>query len=125
MGYKYPWGDNWISNNCLNYMCKGLEQTSTVYSFPEGISDYGIFNSSGNVLEWCYDWFDPDYYQHPGVAFNPRGPVVGRGRVLRGNSGDHIIPPVFLGSFSATQRSSGHGDERWYCIGFRLARTMR
>ena len=90
-----------------------------------GPNRYGMEQQAGLLVEWCYDWFDPDYYQHPGVAFNPRGPVVGRGRVLRGNSGDHIIPPVFLGSFSATQRSSGHGDERWYCIGFRLARTMR
>jgi uncharacterized repeat protein (TIGR02543 family) len=41
----------------------------------------GIFDMSGNVWEWCWDWFD-DYPERPET--NPRGPDSGSGRVKRG-----------------------------------------
>lgn len=45
----------------------------------------GLYDMSGNVYEWCADWFDSDYY---GVSpyGDPKGPSSGSGRVLRGGS---------------------------------------
>lgn len=49
----------------------------------------GVFDMSGNVLEWCHDWFDGKYYKtctEKGTVLNPKGPEVGSFRVLRGGS---------------------------------------
>ena len=46
---------------------------------------WGLFNVHGNVLEWCADWFDKDYYR-TSPASDPTGPSSGSSRVLRGSS---------------------------------------
>lgn len=44
-----------------------------------------IFDMSGNVSEWCYDFYDPEYYSMSPLE-NPLGPDKGLSRVIRGGS---------------------------------------
>jgi formylglycine-generating enzyme required for sulfatase activity len=63
----------------------GLATRATVAaaSFPP--NPFGLFNLSGNVWEWCLDWYAPGYYAVAG-AQDPRGPADGKHRVVRGGS---------------------------------------
>lgn len=57
--------------------------------YPRDRSWCGVIGLSGQVREWCADWYDPDYYSY-GPSDNPPGPDAPRGigpcRCLRGGS---------------------------------------
>jgi formylglycine-generating enzyme required for sulfatase activity len=70
------------------------------YTYPEGIwrgrttevgsfapNAWDLYDMHGNVREWCWDWFDEDYYSNS-PAQDPPGPepVSGYGRINRGGS---------------------------------------
>ena len=114
---KYPWGDAWDGNRCRHNGNHGTETTCAVYGYPGGVSGYGCYNMSGNVWEWCADWYDSGYYR-TGPGRNPRGPEGGSYRVLRGGG-------WYDGAFHcrASYRGGGGPGDRDGGRGFRLVRA--
>lgn len=57
--------------------------TTAVQSYPP--NGYGIYDIAGNVYEWCQDWYAYNYYETSAQEpVNPKGPMQGIYRVLRG-----------------------------------------
>lgn len=77
--FLYPTGQN-IERTQANFFSA---DTTAVASYPP--NGYGLYDMAGNVYEWCQDWYDYHYYnlsnQEPN---NPKGPLQGVYRVLRG-----------------------------------------
>lgn len=75
----YPTGDD-IEKNQANFFSF---DTTAVMSYAP--NNYGLYDMAGNVYEWCQDWYGYNYYevsvQEPE---NPKGPLQGVYRVLRG-----------------------------------------
>ncbi|MBX3103096.1 MAG: SUMF1/EgtB/PvdO family nonheme iron enzyme [Bacteroidetes bacterium] len=78
----------------------------------------GIYDLTGNVAEWCWDWHAPTY--DPSQTHNPTGPDGGRARVVRG--GSWMDEPQHM---RITYRSGRSPVERHMRhVGFRVVRRM-
>ncbi|MCB9283319.1 MAG: SUMF1/EgtB/PvdO family nonheme iron enzyme [Lewinellaceae bacterium] len=66
---------------------KGRDVTTFIREFPP--NKLGLFDMSGNVFEWCWDWWsigENHFYKLSDGASNPKGPESGQERVVRGGS---------------------------------------
>ena len=64
--------------------------TREVGSYGAGSSPYGALDTIGNVVEWVADWYDKNYY-YDSPSEDPKGPVSGYIRVMRGSSFSDVI----------------------------------
>lgn len=118
-GLIYPWGNDWDAGQCRNDKNKGNETTCPVWGYPGGVSAYGTYNQSGNVLEWCADWYDGGYYGRSPKQ-DPLGPEGGSIRVFRGGSWWGGDPGDYRGAGRDRDGPGSRGGGR----GFRLVRTL-
>jgi formylglycine-generating enzyme required for sulfatase activity len=78
---------------------------------PNGL---GLYDMSGNVWEWCKDWYADKYYERSPQQ-NPRGPLSGSSRVVRGGGWDN--DPAYV---RAADRFGFSPGDRGAGLGFRL-----
>ena len=117
----YPWGDEFVAENC-DTREGGVGGTTPVGIYPAGASPEGALDMSGNVFEWCSDWFDESYYEtisKESEVRNPTGPETGKGRVVHGGS-------FFDTQFSARCSFRGRFTPviRYSSLGVRFSRTL-
>jgi len=103
-GRKYPWGNDWERERCRWIGNQGPETTCSVWEYPDGCSPYGLYQMSGNVWEWCEDWYDESK----------------TARVLRGGSWSLDDSD----SFRCAYRTLDAPTHRSYNYGFRCAKSV-
>jgi len=117
--YNYASGDtaaydtsSTIGNYCWYYSNSG---SVTHYVGGKTANALGICDMSGNVMEWCWDWYD----SYPTTEQTDyRGAASGSSRVMRGGSFNYGAYPLQVGP---RNRRSPYGANDSY--GFRFART--
>lgn len=83
-GREYPWGNDWENGKrCRNSSNIGSGTTCDIMQYPDGYSPYGLYHQSGNVLDWCADWYDDNAYNRYQTG-ELKPPATGSSRVLRG-----------------------------------------
>jgi formylglycine-generating enzyme required for sulfatase activity len=125
---RYPWGDELTSAG--RDMCNIWQgefplhntgphaRTGTAPAKSYRPNGYGLYNTVGNVWEWCADWFSPDFHR-TGPCHNPAGPPTGTARVMRG--GSHMCHDSYCNRYRVAARSSNTADSSTGNIGFRVA----
>lgn len=124
---RYPWGDQLHPKNkhrCNIWQGKFPQQntkrdgflgTAPVDSFHP--NKYGLYNSSGNVWEWCSDWFSPTYHRLS-PRDNPKGPPMGDAKVMKG--GSYLCHKSYCNRYRVAARTHNTPDSSTGHMGFRL-----
>ena len=113
---EYYWGDNEAGDYVWYNKNSGNATHSVGEKKPNG---FGLYDMSGNVWEWCSDWYDEKYYQ-VSPKDNPSGSASGQYRVVRGGSWNDFANgcrSALRDRFEPTLRGSN--------IGFRLVRDLK
>ncbi len=142
----YPWGNEKTEQNVKlgNFLQgdfpynntgeDGFMYTAPVKSFPPNA--YGLFDISGNVWEWTYDWYSADYYfrqsqQEEKFRINPQGPLktyevhdpFAKSKVVRG--GSFLCNDLWCSGFRNARRMRLSPDSGMQHIGFRCVRGTK
>jgi formylglycine-generating enzyme required for sulfatase activity len=130
---RYPWGSSYpptetTSGNFADESASGLLNVriggyDDGYAGPAPAGKFapnplGLFDTGGNVAEWCHDFYTIYTYDPTKVAVDPTGPATGRHHVVRGSSWRHAS----IGALRLSYRdyAGGARDD----LGFRICRYL-
>lgn len=110
-GYRFAGSDEL---NDVGWYADNSDQTKEVGKKKP--NELKIYEMSGNIWEWCWDWYDK--YSFYDIS-NPVGPNSGVNRVTRGGSWDSVSDGC-----RSTFRNYDDPDCKNFNLGFRIARTF-
>ncbi len=126
----YPWGDDLTPDGehrmnvwqgafpIENALEDGWYGTCPVKAYePNGL---GLFNTTGNVWEWCADWFD--VIHDPAAPIDPTGPPHGDLKVLKG--GSFLCHKSYCLRYRTAARMALTPDSATSNTGFRCVRPL-
>jgi formylglycine-generating enzyme required for sulfatase activity len=127
-GRRYAWGDElrpgggWRCNIWQgsfpdeNTRDDGYLTTAPARFYE--VNGHGLWNTAGNVWEWCADRFSATYYAHSPER-DPPGPASGRTRVMRG--GSFLCHDSYCNRYRVAARTSNAPESSSANVGFRVA----
>jgi sulfatase modifying factor 1 len=110
----------------VNASADGFSITAPVATYPA--NGYGLYDTAGNVWEWCADWYRPDTYAGgprtnpvgPETSFDPNEPQTPK-KVQRG--GSFLCSDVYCRGYRPSARGKGAPDTGLSHLGFRAVRS--
>jgi formylglycine-generating enzyme required for sulfatase activity len=125
-GNRFPWGDELEprGRHMMNvwqgvFPTKNTEADGHYGPAPARSykpNGHGLYQMTGNVWEWCWDWFTPDYYRSSAPE-DPTGAAGGDRRVMRG--GSYLCHASYCNRYRVDARSSNTPDSATTNLGFR------
>ena len=125
----YPWGDELTpggEHRCNVWQGQfpvedtgedGFAGSCPVDSFPA--NGFGLYSVTGNVWEWCGDWFQNSFRAE--LVQDPIGPANGQGKVMKG--GSFLCHASYCNRYRVAARTSNTPDSSTSNIGFRCVRS--
>jgi len=127
----YPWGDELTPAE--QHLCNiwqgefprvdtaedGYAGSCPVDSFPPNA--FGLYSITGNVWEWCSDWFHTDFATSP-ILHDPTGPAHGQAKVMKG--GSFLCHASYCNRYRVAARTSNTIDSAASNIGFRCVSSF-
>ncbi len=121
----YPWGDELTPNG--EHLCNvwqgefprvdtaedGFAGACPVDAFPP--NGFGLYSITGNVWEWCADWFQTRFTAAP--TQDPTGPPQGEVKVMKG--GSFLCHASYCNRYRVAARTSNTPDSATSNLGFR------
>jgi formylglycine-generating enzyme required for sulfatase activity len=128
---RFPWGNELTprgKHRCniwqgqfpiVNTGEDGYMATAPVTTFAP--NEYGLYNTSGNVWEWCSDWWSTGWHTEarPDTRNDPHGPPAGTDKVTKG--GSYLCHASYCNRYRAAARTHNTPDSSTGHIGFRCA----
>jgi formylglycine-generating enzyme required for sulfatase activity len=111
----YNTGENTVSDNTGWYLDNSSRKTHQVGLKPANA--WGLYDMHGNVDEWCWDWYNSNYYSSS-PSNDPEGPLSGDERVYRGGNYEENDWKI-----RSAYRYHTYPYLRYSNQGFRLVRT--
>ncbi len=112
-GFKYSGSNDPSKTAFFNENSKAVSQKSGQL-LP---NELGLYDMSGNVAEWCWDYYSKDYFKLS-PPLKPLGPEIGISRVNKGGTRKSKIDFVEI-----SRRFALEQDQKDLYIGFRVVRT--
>ncbi len=115
------WGGHprlkYSGSDTLNVVAWDIRQGFTHIVGIKRPNGYGLYDMTGNVAEWCSDWFAPDNYIPDSLYNRPMGPDTGEFKVLRGGSCGSTTPRAL----EVDTRVGCRPEHTSFGTGFRIA----
>ncbi len=128
---RFPWGDELEpgGRHLMNVWQGDFPDQNTCADGHAGVAParsfkangHGLYQMTGNVWEWCQDWFDPQWYLRS-PAEDPVGPEHGERRVMRG--GSYLCHASYCNRYRTDARSNNSPDSTATNLGFRCVRDV-
>ncbi|HEY7066744.1 MAG TPA: formylglycine-generating enzyme family protein [Chloroflexota bacterium] len=129
---RFPWGNEltpggihrmniWQGQFPYHNTCAdGYYGTAPVDAFEP--NSYGLCNMTGNVWEWCADWFSAMFHA-TAPRRNPKGPATGTQRIIRG--GSYLCHRSYCHRYRVAARGANTPNSAAGNLGFRCVRSAR
>ena len=127
----YPWGDDLTpegKHRCNIWQGQfpaedtaqdGFAGSCPVDAFPP--NGFGIYSATGNVWEWCADWFHTAFTSGASIH-DPTGPRLGQAKVMKG--GSFLCHASYCNRYRVAARTANTPDSSASHIGFRCVRNQ-